>query len=357
MNRLSDSPYKTAYIRRRARESTFRGRGIVLTDGGGNRKDAQGNIIALLDGAGNVVVNYIYDAWGNHAVLDANGADITDPNHIGVLNPFRYRGYFYDTETGLYYLQTRYYDPEIGRFITIDGIEYLDPETINGLNLYAYCGSNPVMRVDGNGNAWWHWLIGAVAIVALAAVVVASAVVTGGASLVAAGTGFAIGATTSFISQGVSNVVNGNGFVDNINIGSIFIGGLAGAAFAGSAFVPGLSGVAGAIGIGLSANVATSSIEKKSIGEIIFDGFVGGFAAGAAFGIGQFLGKVVYASNDFTFATFFDAAKVDGANFVKATLTAFTSTWYKFIPSLAPGVTRAILNWFKKVGGVYFNDR
>ena len=89
MNRSSDSPYKTAYIRRRARESIFRGRGIVLTDGGGNRKDAQGNIIALLDNAGNIVENYIYDAGGQHAVLDANGADITDPNHIGVLNPFR----------------------------------------------------------------------------------------------------------------------------------------------------------------------------------------------------------------------------------------------------------------------------
>lgn len=116
------------------------------------RKDAQGNIIALLDSSGNVVVKYVYDAWGNHAVLDANGADITDVNHIGVLNPFRYRGYYYDTETELYYLQTRYYDPETGRFITIDGIEYLDPETINGLNLYAYCGNNPVMNVDPYGN-------------------------------------------------------------------------------------------------------------------------------------------------------------------------------------------------------------
>ena len=86
------------------------------------------------------MVNYIYDAWGNHAVLDANGNDLTDSSHIGNRNPIRYRGYFYDVETGLYYLQTRYYDPEVGRFVTIDGIEYLDPETINGLNLYAYCG-------------------------------------------------------------------------------------------------------------------------------------------------------------------------------------------------------------------------
>lgn len=97
------------------------------------------------------MVQYVYDAWGNHAVLDSNGNDLTSSSHIGNRNPIRYRGYFYDVETGLYYLQTRYYDPEIGRFITIDGIEYLDPETINGLNLYAYCGSNPVMNADPTG--------------------------------------------------------------------------------------------------------------------------------------------------------------------------------------------------------------
>ena len=67
------------------------------------------------------------------------------------MNPFRYRSYYYDTETELYYLQTRYYDPELGRFISQDSIEYADPETINGLNLYAYCGNNPVMNVDPTG--------------------------------------------------------------------------------------------------------------------------------------------------------------------------------------------------------------
>ena len=68
------------------------------------RKDAQGNIIALLDSNGSVVVRYVYDALGNHAVLDANGADISDTNHIGLFNPFRYRGYYYDEEAGLYFL-------------------------------------------------------------------------------------------------------------------------------------------------------------------------------------------------------------------------------------------------------------
>ncbi len=116
------------------------------------RKDIQGNILALLDSTGKVVVEYIYDAWGNHAVVDANGNDITSTTHIGTLNPFRYRGYYYDTESGLYYLQTRYYDPEIGRFITIDGIEYVENEPLHGHNLYAYCFNNPVNYVDVNGD-------------------------------------------------------------------------------------------------------------------------------------------------------------------------------------------------------------
>lgn len=115
------------------------------------RKDIQGNICAILDSTGNVVVEYKYDAWGNHAVLNASGGDIEEGTHIGNMNPFRYRGYYYDTETGLYYLKSRYYDPETGRFISIDGISYLDTETVNGLNLYAYCLDNPMMYVDLNG--------------------------------------------------------------------------------------------------------------------------------------------------------------------------------------------------------------
>ena len=117
------------------------------------RKDAQGNIISLLDSEGNCVVKYVYDAWGNHKVLDANGEEITDPNHIGNLNPFRYRGYFFDKETGLYYLKSRYYDPVTGRFLNADTVEYLDPESIQGLNLYAYCLNNPVMYLDPFGNS------------------------------------------------------------------------------------------------------------------------------------------------------------------------------------------------------------
>lgn len=122
------------------------------------RKDLQGNIIALIDNNGNTVVEYKYDAWGNHKVVDANGNEITSSTHIGNLNPFRYRGYYYDAETGLYFLQTRYYDPDTGRFLNRDSVSYADPQTINGLNLYTYCLNNPVKYVDPSG----HFVISAI---------------------------------------------------------------------------------------------------------------------------------------------------------------------------------------------------
>ena len=97
------------------------------------------------------MVRYRYDGWGNHKVMNPDGSKNESDTFIGNINPFRYRGYYYDVETGLYYLKTRYYDPETGRFITIDDISYLAPDTINGLNLYAYCGNNPITYIDITG--------------------------------------------------------------------------------------------------------------------------------------------------------------------------------------------------------------
>ena len=110
------------------------------------RKDAQANNVALLDSNGATVVKYEYDSWGNF-VIEAS----TTNTDLANLNPFRYRGYYFDAETGLYFLKTRCYDPEIGRFVTIDDISYLDPGSINGLNLYAYCGNNPINCIDRTG--------------------------------------------------------------------------------------------------------------------------------------------------------------------------------------------------------------
>ena len=115
------------------------------------RKDPQGNILALLDKDGQKVVKYVYDAWGHCKVCNPDGTENTDAAFIGNKNPFRYRGYYFDAETGLYFLQTRYYDPDTGRFLSPDDFSYIDPDTVGGINLYAYCNGDPVDYSDPTG--------------------------------------------------------------------------------------------------------------------------------------------------------------------------------------------------------------
>ena len=107
------------------------------------RKNLQGDIVAILDECGCTRGTYEYDAWGK--IIWQGGSELL------TINPFRYRGYYYDEETGLYYLNSRYYDPETGRFISPDSLKYLEPTYNNGLNLYAYCLNNPVRYSDPTG--------------------------------------------------------------------------------------------------------------------------------------------------------------------------------------------------------------
>ena len=132
--------------------------------------NAQGDVIALLDENYNVVVKYTYDTWGKVlSVTNASGTLITDTTHIGHRNPIRYRGYYYDIETRLYYLQSRYYDPEVGRFISAD--EYISTgQGINGNNMFAYCGNNPVNYYDIQGTSWKKFSVYASNILGVAAV-------------------------------------------------------------------------------------------------------------------------------------------------------------------------------------------
>lgn len=148
------------------------------------RKNIFGDVTAVYNDDGILQCTYEYDAWGNHIIYDADGK-VVDGNsdNIGLINPIRYRGYYFDEETGLYYLKTRYYDPQVGRFMTIDGIEYLDPETINGLNLYAYCNNNPVMNVDPDGTWSWKTFWKGLALVAIAIVATVLSVTTFGAGI------------------------------------------------------------------------------------------------------------------------------------------------------------------------------
>ena len=115
------------------------------------RKNLQGDIIAILDTSGNVAARYTYDAWGKVlSVTDANGNANTSSTFIGNVNPIRYRGYYYDTETGWYYLNSRYYDPQVKRFINADTAIGANGR-FSGMNLFAYCNNNPVNYMDYGG--------------------------------------------------------------------------------------------------------------------------------------------------------------------------------------------------------------
>ena len=111
----------------------------------------RGDITSIYDGEGNMVAKYEYDAWGNVlTVTNSNNSEITDPNHIANLNPFRYRSYYYDSESGLYYLMSRYYDPVTHRFLNADGY-FQSGDGILDTNMNAYCRNNPLNNIDKYG--------------------------------------------------------------------------------------------------------------------------------------------------------------------------------------------------------------
>ena len=113
-------------------------------------KDLQGDITEIVDKDGKAVAEYAYDAWGN--MLTEDNGTLT----VGKLNPFRYRGYVYDEETGLYYLQSRYYDPFTGRFLNADVYTDTESGTPLSTNMFAYCENNAINKSDDEGkDAWW----------------------------------------------------------------------------------------------------------------------------------------------------------------------------------------------------------
>ena len=149
--------------------------------------------------------------------------DYTDDDYQGKvdlaeLNPFRYRSYYLDEETGLYYLNSRYYDAELGRFINADSLDNLDKESLNGLNLFAYCLNNPVNLTDSKGTSWWsdlwegikkNWDVIVGAIVSIVLIVVGVVLIAGSfgtlsvlAGLIGVGVGGFIGGLQSKLDGG-----------------------------------------------------------------------------------------------------------------------------------------------------------
>ncbi len=144
-------------------------------------KNLQGDIVAIYNEKGTKIASYTYDAWGVCFSTFASGTSSTD-RIAAIINPFRYRGYYLDVETELYCTATRYYDPEIGRFINADNQVQTGGDNDHMLenNLFAFCFNNPVNMTDEDGQ-WPKWatkvLIGVAVIAAVAVVTVA----TGGA--------------------------------------------------------------------------------------------------------------------------------------------------------------------------------
>ena len=166
----------------------------------------QGDIVAILDSNKNVVVSYVYDAWGRP--ISCSG---TMANTLGKINPFRYRGYVYDEETRLYYNRTRYYNPLHCLFVSSDSAKVLTISNtpLVSVNLYLYCGNNPTGRRDEDGDFWLQALVGV-------AVQYASDVLT---NVLNGETGADIFKPTSslgtYIAAGVTAVIPGmNGFGD-----------------------------------------------------------------------------------------------------------------------------------------------
>ncbi len=115
-------------------------------------KNIQNDIIGILNSNLEQIVSYEYDSWGQViSIKDNNGNNITDGTNIGIINPYRYRSYRYDSETKLYYLNSRYYNPEWGRFINADGLLNSGNDLL-GHNLYSYCWNNLINKTDEDGN-------------------------------------------------------------------------------------------------------------------------------------------------------------------------------------------------------------
>ena len=187
-------------------------------------KDSNGNLIGRTE---KVYATYTYDAWGKLiGMTDANGNSILDKQDTSFAfanrNPLRYRGYYYDVETGFYYLQSRYYDPATRRFINADVYSSTDTSDAVSCNMFAYCGNNPVLLYDPTGE------LGLIGLCLLAAFTYA---------------------TVDYGTQVYDNYDAGktgkDAWVNSINWGSVVASGVSGAAHA----IPGASGAATAVDI------------------------------------------------------------------------------------------------------------
>ena len=273
--------------------------------------NAQGDVIALADQNGNLIAKYSYDPWGKLLSVTPNGwLDEQNAYYLEVAeaNPLRYRGYYYDAETGFYYLQSRYYDPEIGRFINADSYASTDATGLLSTNMFAYCENDPVNRSDPSGEAF---------------------------SLITIAVGATVGALVNAAGTALSNVAAGKDWNDGIGLAL-----LSGAVFGAVSTISmnpaarlAISAVAsaaesvydqvkndGSVNLGrLTADVAVGTISG-------YRGYIGNDLTGAFVKSGKMLKGQI--KNAFKSKSTVDKLKRAGRNYLKRTLKLYKGEYF-----------------------------
>lgn len=231
--------------------------------------NAQGDVIGIYNAEGALRATYEYDAWGNIiSIKDGGGNTVTSDTHIAKLNSVRYRSYCYDNETGLYYVISRYYNPQVGRWLNADTASLVaaTPMDITDKNLFAYCDNNPVVRTDSSGFLWTHILIGTVV-------------------------GAVAGVVGQIISDAVTSMLNGEITISNWQtyVGATVGGAAGGAVLATTGNMNAANTVTGAVttGVGQSLEKLTVSNYNKSWAEIGANAVVDG---AISYGLGKLPG-------------------------------------------------------------------
>ena len=164
-------------------------------------RNAQNDVVRIVDSANETVVSYQYDSWGKLLSCE----DTSENDIVSFINPYTYRGYYYDSDTQLYYLSSRYYNPELCRFISADSVVSGTGGEILGYNMFAYCMNNPVNTSDSDGN-WPKW---AKTVAKVAGAVVAVVAVTAIVAVTAGVAAAAIGATAAMLLELTTGNIHG----------------------------------------------------------------------------------------------------------------------------------------------------
>ncbi len=231
-------------------------------------KNLQGDIVKIIDSNKTVVATYEYDDWGKLLVSEDS------LTAVGKLNPFRYRGYYYDTESSLYYLNSRYYDPETGRFVNADdpALTLISPTATFDKNLYAYCDNNPVIRSD-SGGAFWNIITGTIV---GGGIELSTQLLSGrsisevnwakvGVSAVSGGLSAAVGPIAGCLVSGATDVA-----MDALD------GRINSASDIAKSFAKGTMKAVASYGIGTAVGKATKSLTKiEKVGRLGEDGYPG----------------------------------------------------------------------------------